>query len=449
MALLTKADTFLIGKKQFNVSEVLDNLIYLDSQTVLDFYQSVGLSIPRKLRMGALKRALDPYVKAKHVALSTLSDEVNYRLGWYEHFSESQLVNLVSLFHSEELVKEAREELWLLLLSYMFDKQVSEHDTLRLFSNKPGLVIEETKAFNEVLNPLFFDETDKIDGLDQDTFRSVLYKSSTLVEIREIGKKYGVDVPRRLKKQELAQIIKDVLQERNELTEEESQKIDKMAVIALQRYAKDRDIKASIELKKEEIIEYILANANETKEKYFLPDSNAVYDLIKPEEEEKPEVVEVKEEIIEETIVEEPVIEPVVEPVVEEVIQETTSMSEDEFNELLKELQNLSKEVELLSKEVDGLLDHEFTVISEHDYEHDHDHDYDEDEYDVEYDEIPDRVHKDVPKKPQFLFPFEVKVSEKEYANLRKIEKRAIRKKAKELERLDPVPVVFLKDNFQ
>ena len=447
MALLEKTDTFLVGKKEFNVSEVLDNLVYLDSQTVLDFYQSVGLSIPRKLRMGALKRALDPYVKAKHVALSTLSDEVNYRLGWYEHFSESQLVNLVSLFNSDELVLEAREELWLLLLSYMFDKQVSEHDTLRLFANKPGLVIEDTKKFNDLLNPLFFDDVDKIDGLDQDTFRSVLFKSSTLVEIREIGKKYGVNVPRRLKKQELAQIIKDVLAERDLLTDEESEKIDKMAVIGLQRYAKDNDIKASIELKKEEIIEYILANANETKEKYFLPDSDAVYDLIKPEEE--PEVVE---EVIEEpvAVVEEP-IEIIETPVVEEtpveaVEEQAAAMSEDEFNELLEELRRLSKEVDALQGELESLKDHEFTVISETEaYEDDeHDHHFDHHEH---YDYDMQRPH--VPKKPKFLFPFEVKVSKKDYENLRKIEKRAIRRKARELEKLEPIPVVFLEDEIQ
>lgn len=426
MTLLSKTDTFLVRKKQFNVAEVLDNLIYLDGQTVLEFYQSVGLSIPRKLRMGALKRALEPYVKAKHVALSTLSDEVNYRLGWYEHFTESQLVNLVPLFKSDDLVKEAREELWLLLLSYMFYRQVSEHDTLRLFANKPGLVIQDTKTFNQTLNPLFFDDADKIDGLDQDTFRSVLYKSSTLVEIREIGKKYQVDVPRRLKKQELAQIIKDVLAERDSLTDEESQRIDKMAVIALQRYAKDNDIKASIELKKEEIIEYILANASETKEKYFLPDSNAVYDLIEPEVEEvetieivEPEVVEVEETVVEEVI--EPVVE---EPEIEKVEPQVEAMSDLEFEALMQELKMLSDEVSSLSREVEDLRDHEFTVIGEYDIDVDDLDDFDD--YDDEADEL-EEIQEIVPKKPQFLFPFEVKVSAKEYENLRKIEKRAIK----------------------
>ena len=36
---------------------------------------------------------------------------------------------------------------------------------------------------------MFYDEPNKIDGLSPEIFRPVLYKSSTLVEIREIGKK--------------------------------------------------------------------------------------------------------------------------------------------------------------------------------------------------------------------------------------------------------------------
>lgn len=53
-----------------------------------------------------------------------------------------------------------------------------------------------------------------------------------------------------------------------------------MTVIPLQRFAKNNDIKVSIELTKEEIIEYILKNAHQTKATYFKPQTDAykVYD---------------------------------------------------------------------------------------------------------------------------------------------------------------------------
>ena len=63
--------------------------------------------------------------------------------------------------------------------------------------------------------------------------------------------------------------IVDELRERGEHTPELETHLRGLSIIMMQRFAKDRDIKASTELKKEEIIEYILANAQETKEAYI------------------------------------------------------------------------------------------------------------------------------------------------------------------------------------
>ena len=52
----------------------------------------------------------------------------------------------------------------------------------------------------------------------------------------------------------------------------------------MQRFAIEHNIKASIELKKEEIIEYILSNAKETKAQYYVPTNPGVYEEIKPTE---------------------------------------------------------------------------------------------------------------------------------------------------------------------
>ena len=80
--------------------------------------------------------------------------------------------------------------------------------------------------------------------------RPVLYKSSTLVEIRELGSKYGVEVPKRLKKNQLADIIIAELKDRGLHTDAEEAKVRSMSILVLQRYAIDNDIKASTELKK-------------------------------------------------------------------------------------------------------------------------------------------------------------------------------------------------------
>lgn len=475
MTKLTKASHIRVGDKEVSVEEMINALIYLPGEQVLGFFQSIGLMVPRKVRMVALRRVLDPYVKAKHVALATLSDEVNYRLGWYQNFSETQLVNLLPMFNDKELIYQFRQVLWFMLLEYLIDKKVGEEDTLRLITAAnnhvlvAGKIFEDVIAFNEVINPLFFDEPNTIDGLTPDVFRPVLYKSSTLVELREIGKKFGINVPRRLKKQELAEIIKQVLIDRNELTDEEAEKIDKMAVIALQRYAKDRDIKASIELKKEEIIEYILKNAESTKEKYFIPDSPGVYEMLEPDLEEEV-VEEVVEEVIEE-VIEEVVEEPVLEEV-PEVVDAAPALSSEQFEELLMEIRLLKQEVERLSEEIHELRHAEFTII-EDDYDDEDYDDYDEyDDYEDEDDTIY-HVHQHVfvdeeeeecdcgghhhkhkkaqapteAPKPMMLNPYKPKISEKEWAQVQKTQERAIKQKERDRAKSQPIPVVF-PDNF-
>src|SRR5690606_13711870 len=124
-----------------------------------------------------------------------------------------------------------------------------------------------------------------------EAFRPVLYKASTLTELRTIGEKYNAPIPKRLKKNEMLDIILKKLQERGELTKELEEKLRNQNIILLERYAKDHDIKVSTELKKEEIIEFILSNAKETKASYYIPSSSAVYEKQVEEVEESAPIV--------------------------------------------------------------------------------------------------------------------------------------------------------------
>ena len=290
MAILTMLSEIKMGDKKLKVETVVQTLIYYPAEKVVRFFESIGLTAPRKLRMSALRKELDGYVTSRQIVQQTLSDEVNYRLSWYDNFSESQLVNLLPQFKSEELEKKARESLWLDLLSYMIEKRVPDkelvsfvNETKNHFANI-GPILEDSQTYHDKLNSIFFDEPNEIDGLTPEIFRPVLYKSSTLVELREIGLKFGVDVPRRLKKNELVDIIIRELKSQDIYTKELEDKVKRLAVIQLQRFAIEHNIKASIELKKEEIIEYILSNAKETKAQYYVPTNPGVYEEIKPTE---------------------------------------------------------------------------------------------------------------------------------------------------------------------
>lgn len=382
MARLTRESMVVVGNKELKIDDILKTLIYLPANQVKQFFFEIGLTIPRELRMFVLREVLREKVIETRKSRLTLADELNYRLSWFTEFSETQLENLLIFFDDPMLDKDFLEEFWTDLLSYMVEKKVLPKDVKKLVDSSMahvkavGLELPSMKTYNREISAIFYDSLGRIDGLPPQKFRPVLYKSSTLNEIRDLGSKYGVDVPRRLKKTELADIIVRELKDRGQHTDELENQIRAMSVIVMQRFAIDHDIKASTELKKEEIIEYILANAKETKEAYFVPDSPKVYEKEVEEvqqhvEEEKPSVVMVDEKVDKESTIEElpseeveeetPAEEIVEEVVTEEAIEEVQTIVEEEpvFNEV-KEQPKVSPQgpVQYVSSNVDlsGLI---------------------------------------------------------------------------------------------
>jgi len=396
MPKLTRDSQIAVGNKELQIDDILKTIIFLPANQIKKYFTDLGLTIPRELRMYVLREVLRERVIETRKSRLTLADELNYRLSWFTEFSETQLENLIHFYDDRRLEKDYLEELWIDVLSYMVDKQVPPKDIKKLIDlsiahvKTVGLELPNMKTYNRDLKDLFYDSYGRIDGLAPSKFRPVLFKSSTLTEIRDLGSKYDVDVPRRLKKNELADIIIKEVKERGEYTEELEENIRSMSVIVMQRYAIDHDIKASTELKKEEIIEYILANAKETKETYFVPASPAAYEkeieevvavveeeipavqpVVKPiiqevkeEVKEKPVVEEVKEvvkeEVKEHAVIEEPITEiptKIIEKPVREEIREVQSVREVQFvqhvniTELIEEIKHLKEAVEKLTQE--------------------------------------------------------------------------------------------------
>ena len=352
MARLTRDSVVLIGTKELKVDDILKTIIYLPANQVKTFFVEIGLTIPREIRMFVLRENLREKVIETRKSRLTLADELNYRLSWFTEFTETQLENLLIFFDDPALDRAFLEDFWTDLLSYMVEKGVQAKDLKNLVDlsishvKAVGLELPNMKTYNRDLKDLFFDSMNRIDGLPQQKFRPVLYKSSTLGEIRDLGAKYDVDVPRRLKKTELADIIIKELKDRGQHTDELEKEIRSMSVIVMQRFAIDHDIKASTELKKEEIIEYILANAKETKETYFIPDSPKVYEKeveeVAQHVEEEPKVQPAVVAVVEEEQPEEKVEEPVV---AEEVVEEEPAIVE-EIEEVEEKVEEVVEEAE-------------------------------------------------------------------------------------------------------
>ena len=119
---------------------------------------------------------------------------------------------------------------------------------------------ESFEEFMEESNCAFYDYDDNFDGMSYDDFKNVLKNSSTVSDIRSLAAKYDINVPKRLKKDELAQIVADGLRRQGKYDDEVEAQLKRMTALTLQRYAKSNGINASTEMKKADVIDYVMNN---------------------------------------------------------------------------------------------------------------------------------------------------------------------------------------------
>nr|WIF87915.1 hypothetical protein QOL21_05355 [Acholeplasma laidlawii] len=347
----------MLQKGKYQVDDLVTKLSFVSGTYLVDFLQSIGLTLPRKLRMNVLFKVLKEPVERTIEERKSLADEMGYRLTWFSKFTDTQLVNLLEWYKSTSLGNLYLTGFWRDFLDYIVVKGVSDSDIDRLFTEADNAIKTNkrplTLDFNKALNAVLYDENGEIDGVTQAQFRPVTYKATTLTELRGIGEKYNAPIPKRLKKNEMLQVILDKLKERNELTPELEKKLKTQNIILLERFAKDHNIKVSTELKKEEIIEFILSNAEETKSTYFVPQSQEVYEnLDEPvvkKEAPKPEVK----------------IEPVVEPKpvnIEKVIEPTMTPNVVVNADVIDYRPQLDKLTEAFNRLAESFKDKEFSV---------------------------------------------------------------------------------------
>ena len=370
MKLKMEENILVVSHKVRDLEKVLEKLVSKDSKKVAA-YLVENASLPRELRISALRLVLNDYVKmAKELVLS---DEFMYRLNWYEKFSEYQLVNFwnilatsnANVFDAEKEAVRFKRTFYLLLIMNAEEVGIQDKHIDELMKLKtPESTIESFAEFMSESDGAFYDYEYNFDGMSYEDFKTTLKKCSTVADIRNIAAKYDINVPKRLKKEELVALVLDGLRRQGKVEDDTEAQLKKMSAISLQRFAKVNGIKASTEMKKDDIIEFVmnridssskavrkpriqLATLPELEEFKFSKDylrEVAAFDDEDDSPAEAPApVVEVapvvedapvvEEPIVEETpVVEEPVVEvaPVIEePVVEEHVVEEEPVVEE------------------------------------------------------------------------------------------------------------------------
>lgn len=255
-------DLMVLNDKEMNLTEVVDKLANLAASQIVEYFNSINLKLPRVLNIAALRGVLN----SKVVVAKTLnlSDEMMYRLRFYPDFSEYQLQAFYRLVKEDGMDVCYKQNLFKVILMNANLLNLSDEQVTNLL-NIVALPYEDFDTFENLVLPLFYDFNKDFDGIRKETIVNVMRKSATSQDIRDLGKKYDISIPKRLKRDEMQVLIEEGLRKQHKLTVEMKEKLDKLPIINLQRVAKQNGIKVSVDLKKEDLIAYLLNEVDKAK----------------------------------------------------------------------------------------------------------------------------------------------------------------------------------------
>ena len=196
---------------------------------------------------------------------STYSDEFKYRLREYENSSSIHLLEDIDKEYAYSVHPSEYKNLFMrffLLNKGMFKTTIAFEKSLEKLQGNMDGAQENYEKVRFHFRELFYTPKGYLDGIALSALKSAVSATYTLNQIKGLGEKYNVDVPRRMNKQQLI----DLISARFRLTDEEKAALQPKPILAISQYSKEKGFKISTDLKKEDMVEFIVYSLNKYNE---------------------------------------------------------------------------------------------------------------------------------------------------------------------------------------
>lgn len=232
-------------------------LSVIPTEDVILLLEQSKIRIPYYVHRFLLRETIYPKV-FQNKLYATYSDELKYRLRGFNDYSIYLLEKLIDDYHLDFDAAKYKENFFNFLFLNRDQFQLKNHffDELDKLKFKYTVDFEKInyKEFIRLFETILFEPTGYLDGVSLKILKDVLVHSCTLGDLRGLGEKYGVKVPRRINKSKLVEI----LAARFRLSPEESTLLNDKSVLELEIYAKEKGFNISIDLKKSDMVEYMI-----------------------------------------------------------------------------------------------------------------------------------------------------------------------------------------------
>jgi len=293
-------------------------LVVIPTEDIRKLLEKFKISLPLFIHAFLLRETIRSKVFEEKL-YDTYTDELKYRLRGYDRYSVYPLEKMIEKFNLDFEVARYKELLFdiiFLNLDRLSLKNSFLNELEQLQHNYTvDLEVMSYHHFYSLFKSVYHETPGYLDGVPLDHWDDEMLNSYTLGDLKELGQKYGVDIPRRINKAKLIEI----LTAKFNLTGNEASLLVKMSVLDLEIYAKEKGFRISIDLKKQDMIEYI----QYAREMYHKPIEKDDFSYDVPLESHEDEVVsDIEEEPIRKPAPKEVVI-PVEEDIeVPEIVEE-------------------------------------------------------------------------------------------------------------------------------
>lgn len=236
-------------------------LSVIPAEDLINLIQASNIKLPLYIHRFVLSETIYSKVFASNL-YQTYTDELKYRLRGYRDYSIYMLEKLISDYNLDFDSAKYKEIFFDILFLNANLYGIKDHFFNELDKLKYKYAVDfETisyPSFFALFSKVFYEPSGYLDGVKLTILKDVMIHSSTLGDLRGLGEKYGVKVPRRINKNQLV----DILAKRFRLSDEEVTLLNAKSVLELEIYAKEKGFTISIDLKKSDMVEYIVYSLN-------------------------------------------------------------------------------------------------------------------------------------------------------------------------------------------
>ncbi len=246
---------FLYSKK-VKITKLVESFTVIPAHEIVKYLKNKEIYLPYYLHKALIRKNIAPTIASAESA-NKFSDEMKHRLKWFDQFTIFQLERLTSGYQLKINVTEYKKDFWDIIVRNRTELGINNLEFVKLKNLTMKYAKEPQESYDSVrqaFEEVYFEPTGYFDGTEIEQAKEVLKNATTLTEVRDLGKEYNVEIPRRINKKQLIDIVAIKLN----FDQEKIDEISKKSILEIERYAKRRKVDVSIELKKSDMIEYIL-----------------------------------------------------------------------------------------------------------------------------------------------------------------------------------------------